>query len=115
MTVCFWKRRYPIKAALRSKTVTIKNERTLKFPWHTIPEDGILRSLEYEIRFDTEKEITTISSKIGDKMRQHIRMKSPSNDIDIRFTSKFKTEDVFHIIKELFPTQKEYEFNLFVE
>ncbi|MGB8934848.1 MAG: hypothetical protein WCC17_07060 [Candidatus Nitrosopolaris sp.] len=47
--------------------------------------------------------------KIGDKMRQHIRMKSPSNDIDIRFTSKFKTEDVFHIIKELFPTQKEYE------
>jgi len=47
--------------------------------------------------------------KIGDKMRQHIRMKSRSNDIDIRFTSKLKTEDVFHIIKELFPTQKEYE------
>jgi hypothetical protein len=47
--------------------------------------------------------------KIGDKIRQHIRMKSRSNDMDIRFTSKLKTEDVFHIIKELFPTQKEYE------
>ena len=47
--------------------------------------------------------------KIGDKMRQHVRIKSRSNDIDIKFTSKLKTEDVFHIIKELFPTQKEYE------
>jgi hypothetical protein len=45
--------------------------------------------------------------KIGDKIRQHVRMKSRSNDI--RFTSKLKTEDVFHMIKELFPTQKEYE------
>ena len=42
-------------------------------------------------------------------MRQQIRIKSRSNDIDIKFTSKLKTEDVFHIIKELFPTQKEYE------
>jgi len=47
--------------------------------------------------------------KIGDKMRQQIRMKSRSNDMDIGFTSKLKREDVFHIIKELFPTQKEYE------
>jgi hypothetical protein len=50
-----------------------------------------------------------IITKIGDKMRQHIRMKSGSNDIDIRFTSKLRTEDVFQIVRELFPTQKEYE------
>jgi hypothetical protein len=47
--------------------------------------------------------------KIGDKIRQHIRTKSRSNDIDISFTSKLKTTDVFHIVKELFPKQKEYE------
>jgi hypothetical protein len=47
--------------------------------------------------------------KIGDKIRQHIRTKSRSNDIDIRFTSKLKTRDVFHIVKELFPKKKEYE------
>lgn len=47
--------------------------------------------------------------KIGDKIRQHIRTKYRSNDKDIRFTSKLKTEDVFRIIKELFPTHKEYE------
>ena len=63
ITVCFWKRRYPIKATLRNgKTVTIKNERTLKFLWHTIPEDGILHGLGYDIRLDTEKEISTIRS-----------------------------------------------------
>jgi hypothetical protein len=47
--------------------------------------------------------------KIGDKIRQHIRTKSRSNEIDIKFTSKLKTRDVFHIVKELFPTHKEYE------
>jgi len=47
--------------------------------------------------------------KIGDKIRQHIRMKSRSNDIDVSFTSKLKTKDVFHIVKELFPKQNEYE------
>ncbi len=47
--------------------------------------------------------------KIGDKIRQHIRTKSRSNDIDLRFTSKLKTRDIFHIVKELFPKQKEYE------
>ncbi len=47
--------------------------------------------------------------KIADKIRQHITTKSRSNEIDIRFTSKFKTKDVFHIVKELFPKQKEYE------
>jgi hypothetical protein len=50
-----------------------------------------------------------IITKIGDKMRQHIIMKYRNNDMDIRFTFKLKTEDVFHIIKELFPTQKEYQ------
>ena len=45
-----------------------------------------------------------IITKIGDKIRQHIRMKSQTNDVNIRFTSKLKTEDVFHIINELFPT-----------
>jgi len=47
--------------------------------------------------------------KIGDKIRQHIRTKSRNNEIDIRFTSKLKTGDIFHIVKELFPKQKEYE------
>ena len=43
-----------------------------------------------------------IITKIGDKIRQHIRMKSQTNDVNIRFTSKLKTEDVFYIINELF-------------
>jgi len=47
--------------------------------------------------------------KIGDKIRQHIRMKSQTNDVNIRFTSKLKTEDVFYIINELFPKHKQYE------
>ena len=81
MTVCFWKRRYPIKAALRNgKTVTIKNERTLKFPWHLIPEDGIVRSLGYEIRFDTEREITTIRSC---SKNNEIRLHDSINNGDI--------------------------------
>jgi FkbM family methyltransferase len=81
MTVCFWKRRYPIKAALRNgKTVTIKNERTLKFPWHMIPEDGILRSLGYEFRFDTEREITTIRSC---SKNNEIRLHDSINNGDI--------------------------------
>jgi len=46
--------------------------------------------------------------KIGDKIRQHIRTKSRNNEIDIRFTSKLKTRDVFHMVKELFAKQ-EYE------
>ena len=50
-----------------------------------------------------------IITKIGDKIRQHIRMKSQTNDVNIRFTSKLKTEDVFHIINELLPKQKQYE------
>jgi hypothetical protein len=41
-------------------------------------------------------------------MRQHIAMKYQNNDMDIRFTFKLKTEDVFHIIKD-FSTQKEYQ------
>ena len=81
MTVCFWKRRYPIKAVLRNgKTVTIKNERTLKFPWHMIPEDGIVRSLGYEIRFDTEREITTIRSC---SKNNEIRLHDSINNGDI--------------------------------
>jgi len=50
-----------------------------------------------------------IITKIGDKIRQHIRMKSQTNDVNIRFTSKLKTEDVFYIINELFPKHKQYE------
>lgn len=63
MTASFWRRKYPVRAILRNgKNVTIRNERTLKFPWHTIPQDGILHGHEFEIRLDTEKEISTISS-----------------------------------------------------
>ena len=63
MTICFWKRRYPIKAVLKNgKTVTIKNERTLKFPWQTIPSSCTLHGSEFDIKFDTEKEISTIRS-----------------------------------------------------
>ncbi len=47
--------------------------------------------------------------QIGDKIKQHIRMKSQTNNVNIRFTSKFKTEDVSYIINELFPDQKQYE------
>jgi hypothetical protein len=50
-----------------------------------------------------------ISIKIGDKIKQHIGLKSRTNSVNIRFTSKFRTEDVSCIIKELFPDQKEYE------
>lgn len=61
MIVGFWRRRYPIKAVLRNgNTVTIKNERTLKFPWHTIPADGTLHGSGFDIRLDIEKEISTI-------------------------------------------------------
>ena len=47
--------------------------------------------------------------KIGDKMRQQVRKEKGTNTVDIRFTSKLKTDDVFYMIKELFPKQKEYE------
>jgi hypothetical protein len=47
--------------------------------------------------------------KIGDKMRQHVRKDKGTNTVDIRFTSKLKTDDVFYMIKELFPKQKEHE------
>jgi FkbM family methyltransferase len=63
MTASFWRRKYPIRAVLRNgKDVAIRNERTLKFPWHTIPADGILHGHEFDIRLDTEKEISIISS-----------------------------------------------------
>jgi FkbM family methyltransferase len=63
MTASFWRRKYPVRAILRNgRNVTIRNERTLKFPWHTIPPDGILHGHEFEIRLDTEKETSTISS-----------------------------------------------------
>jgi FkbM family methyltransferase len=63
VTVCFWRKRYPIKAVLRNgKSVTVKNERTLKFPWYTINPDGTLQCPEFDIKLDTEKEISTISS-----------------------------------------------------
>jgi hypothetical protein len=82
--------------------------------------DEINRETENCLRVNPSESILGLSAariglesliiiKIGDKMRQHIRIKSRSNDTEIKFTSKLKTEDVFHIIKELFPTQKEYE------
>lgn len=65
MTVCFWKRKYPVKAALRNgKAVIIKNERTMKFPWHIILENGVLDASGYEIILDTEKQVSIIRSKI---------------------------------------------------
>ena len=63
MTASFWRRKYPIRAVLRKgKDVAIRNERTLKFPWHMIPADGILHGHEFDIRLDTEKETSIISS-----------------------------------------------------
>jgi hypothetical protein len=47
--------------------------------------------------------------KIGDKIRQRVNEEKGTNTVDIRFTSKLKTDDVFYMIKELFPKQKEYE------
>jgi hypothetical protein len=47
--------------------------------------------------------------KLGDKIRQQARKEKGTNKTDIRFTSRIKTEDVFYMIKELFPKQKEYE------
>ena len=63
------------------------------------PSESILRLSAVRIGLES-----LIITKIGDKMRQHITMKYHK-----RFTFKLKTEDVFHIIKELFPTQKEYQ------
>jgi FkbM family methyltransferase len=68
MIVSFWKRRYPIKGVLKNgNTVTIKNERTLKFPWYIIPKDGIMHGFGYDIRFDIENEISIIKSCSMDK------------------------------------------------
>jgi hypothetical protein len=47
--------------------------------------------------------------KIGDKIRQQVRIEKGTNRVDIRFTSKLKTDDVFYMIKQLFPKQREYE------
>jgi hypothetical protein len=47
--------------------------------------------------------------KIQDKMRQHIRIKDGKNDRDVKFTSQLKTKDVFAMIKDLFPHQKEHD------
>lgn len=46
---------------------------------------------------------------IQDKMRQNIRIKDGNNYRDMKFTSKLKTNDIFEIIKDLFPDQKEYD------
>ena len=68
------------------------------------PSEGILGLSAVRIGLES-----LITIKIGDKINQHIRMKSQTNNANIRFTSKFKTEDVSCIIKELFPDKKEYE------
>lgn len=50
-----------------------------------------------------------ITIKIGDKIKQHIRLKSQTDNVNIRSTSKFKAEDVSCIIQKLFLDKKEYE------
>jgi hypothetical protein len=46
--------------------------------------------------------------KIQDKMRQNIRIRNGSNDLDVKFTSKLTTKDVFEMIDDLFPDENEY-------
>lgn len=47
--------------------------------------------------------------KIEDKIRQHIRIKNGTNVIDVRFSPTLKRAEIFKMIFELFPNQKEYE------
>jgi hypothetical protein len=68
------------------------------------PSESILGFSAVRIELES---YTTI--KIQDKMRQNIRIKRGNNDLDVKFTSKFKTKDVFEMVKDLFPYQKEYD------
>jgi hypothetical protein len=48
-----------------------------------------------------------IGIKIQDKMRQNIRMKDGNNKRDVKYTSKLSRTDIFEMIKDILPYQKE--------
>jgi hypothetical protein len=48
-----------------------------------------------------------IAIKIQDKMRQNIRMKDGNNKRDVKYTSKLSRTDIFEMIKDILPYQKE--------
>jgi hypothetical protein len=66
------------------------------------PEKSILGFSAVRIELESY-----IIIKIRDKMRQCIRMKDGNNDLDVKFKSQLQKKEVFGIIKELFPQQKE--------
>jgi hypothetical protein len=68
------------------------------------PEESVLGFSA--VRIELESYIVV---NIQDKMRQHIRIKDGNNERDVKFTSRLKTIDVFQIIKDFFPQQKEYD------
>jgi hypothetical protein len=50
-----------------------------------------------------------IAIEIQDKMRQNIRMNDGNDKHDVRYTSKLNRTDIFEMIKDILPHQKEYE------
>jgi hypothetical protein len=73
--------------------------------WIANPSEGILGFSGVRIELESY-----IRIKIQDKMRQNIRIKNGNNNnLDVIFTSKLMTNDVFKMIKDLFPNQKEYD------
>lgn len=68
------------------------------------PEESILGFPGVRIELENFAAI-----KIQDKMRQNIRMKDRSNGRDVKYTSQFKKKDVFRMVRDLFPYQKEYD------
>jgi hypothetical protein len=58
------------------------------------------------VRIELESYIVV---NMQDKMRQHIRIKDGNNKRDVKFSSRLKTKDVFQMIKDFFPQQKEYD------
>jgi hypothetical protein len=49
-----------------------------------------------------------IAIKLQDRMRQNIRLKEGNNKHDVKYTSKLRRTDVFEMIKDILPCQKEY-------
>jgi hypothetical protein len=49
-----------------------------------------------------------IAIKLQDKMRQNIRIKDGNNKRDVKYISKLSRKDIFEMIKDIFPHQKEY-------
>lgn len=58
------------------------------------------------VRIELESYIVV---NIQDKMRQHVRIKDGNNKRDVKFTFRLNTTDVFQMIKDFFPQQKEYD------